>query len=640
MHSQKTENIHLDQLSTEERQAISLSEKVGILEWIPSKRVLSSRSEEKGPVRLERTPYIVPWLEATVDPYVEEVVICASAQIAKTEFGMHVLGFYADVERAPVLYTLADEMTSKHISRDRIKKMFEDSPKLYHLIDRAPVVNNEELELNNGAYISVMWASSVAAIATKAFRVTISDEIDKPGYYVKTSEAMPLSLIRERTESYHNFKHIFFSTPTIEQGNITVELNSCDLIYDWHVPCPHCGTYQPLRFSPEYAYGFKDGKYLAYDGSKKKIGKVIWHGGREATRHDMEQARYQCGTCKKEWTTAMKNKAVMQGLSVPRKRINFRPRKVGFHINRLYSLLGKSGDLGKIVSSFVSAVKSKNPRIIQGVINSTFAEPFRPLKKLRRTEKLEKLKDDRPRGLVPGQGQVACLLAGVDTQDDGFYYEIRAFGYGLEGESWCIREGFVSSFAGLVRVLWEDKYRDIDGTEYTVRLALQDAMGHRTSEVYQFCRLHHGFIMPTQGMRTMATPYNFRTINRYPGTQRKIIGGLQLVRFDTNYYKSKLSAKLDIMPVDPGAYHYHSETDKDWLKQMTVEVIGQDGFWHNPLERPNHAWDCSVLTMLAHEILEIAFWNKPEVPIERVIEEQERLENSWLNRGDTPWLKR
>lgn len=635
-------NIHQGALSLKERTAIDIPERLGILKWVETRRVLSARSEESGPLRLSRTPYVIPWLLAAVDPDIEEVVICASAQIAKTEFGLSVAGFYTDIERAPVLYTLADEQTSRHISRDRVRKMYEESPQLEGLINGAPVLNNEEIELTNGAYISIVWASSVAALATKAFRVTISDEIDKPGYYVRTSEAMPLSLVRERTESYHNFKHIFFSTPTLEQANITAELMSSDVIFDWHIPCPHCGTLQPLRFSPDYAYGFKNGYYRAIDGSKKKIGRVIWNGGRNATRQEIKEARYQCGTCEKELTTAMKNRAVLHGQSVPRWDYSGPPRKAGFHINRFYSLLGKSGDFSKIVSSFISAVKTKNPRIIQGVINSTFAEPFRPVKKIRQTDKLSLLRDDRPRGLVPSGGRVACLLAGIDTQDDGFFYEIRAFGYGLSRESWGIREGFTPNFATLEKILWEDVYRDIDGAEYIVRLALQDAMGHRTAEVYQFCRTHYGQIMPTQGMQTMASPYNYRPINRYPGTNKPIPGGVQLIRFDTNYFKNKLSAALDVSPADPGAWHYHSETTKDWLRQMTVEVIGEKGFWENPLSRPNHGWDCSVLCLLAHEILEVAFW--PDPATVQAAETQERetgTTGGWLNRdGGEPWLNR
>jgi phage terminase large subunit GpA-like protein len=39
------------------------------------------------------------------------------------------------------------------------------------------------------------------------------------------------------------------STPTTETARITRELEDCDVVCDFHVPCPHCGEYQPLKFA-------------------------------------------------------------------------------------------------------------------------------------------------------------------------------------------------------------------------------------------------------------------------------------------------------------------------------------------------------------------------------------------------------
>lgn len=609
-------NIHqslaIDELWDDEKPYLTPPERLNIWEWVETRRYLGTRSEEQGPMKLDRTPYVRSWLESAIADDVEGVVVCASAQVAKTEFGLSVCGYYADVLKSPVLVALGDEMTAKHISRDRIRKMFEDSPDLYPLIDKAPVLNNEEIELTNGAYVNVVWASSVAALATKAFRVVIADEIDKPGYYVKTSEAMPLSLIRERTESFFAFKHIFFSTPTVETGNITVELMSCDVIYDWHVPCPICGTFQPLRFSKDHAFGFKKGKYRADTGEMLDLGGVLWDGGSEATQGQVSKARYQCGSCGGLWTTAMKNRAVVKGKAVARQEIKGRVRKVGHHINRLYSLLGKSGSLDKIVAAFLEANRSKNPRNLQGFVNSTLADPWMPDSRPRRTDTIIQLADDRPRGVVPGGGRVACLLAGIDTQDDGFYYEIRAFGYGLDRESWCIREGKVPTFESLARVLWDDQYTDADGLEYPIHLSMQDAMGHRTAEVYDFCRVNRGKIFPTMGRQTMATPFTYSKIEFYPGSKKPIPGGLQLIRFDTNHFKNQLAGILEIAPGDPGCWHYHGEITQDWARQMTVEVLDEKGLWCNPLNKANHAWDCGALLLLAHEIRGVAYIQKPD----------------------------
>lgn len=627
--------------------AYDFPDPIGILEWVESRRFLSVRSEERGPMRLSRTPYVRPWLEASVDPDVEEVVVCASAQVAKTEFGLDVAGYYADVMRTTVLISLADEQTARHISRDRLRKMFEDSPELLPLIDGAPVINNDELELNNGAYLGVVWASSVSALGTKAFRVTIADEIDKPGYYVKTAEAMPLSLIRERTESYFDFKHIFFSTPTGETGNITLELEACDVVADWHVPCPHCDTYQPLRFSPLHAYGFDKGYYRGEDGGRHPLGRVHWEGRSKATPDQIKDARYQCGTCSKLWTTAMKNRAVTRGRSVPRIPFPGKPKRVGFHVNRLYSLLGKSGNLDKIVDAFIKAKQARNPRVMQGFINSTLAEPYIPNVRPRSVDIVGKLRDDRPRGLVPHAEPVACLLAGIDTQDDGFFYEIRAFAYGLARTSWAVREGKVPTFEALAQALWSDQYFDINGKEYTIRWSLMDAMGHRTSEVYDFCRLNRGKIAPTMGVQRMNQPYAYTELTFYPNSKRPIPGGLKLIRLDTNFFKSRLSGILEIHGGDPGAWNYHAETTDDWIQQMTVEVLDDKNVWVNPKELANHAWDCSVLQLCAHEILGVAHWELPKTVVTDRRTDSSGGSSGWITGGrgsiggaGKGWLKR
>lgn len=598
-------------------------------------------------MRLDRTPYVVPWLESSVDPNVEEVVICASAQVAKTEFGLCVAGYYADVKRTSVLVTLADELTARHISRDRIRKMFEDSPELKWLTDDAAVLNNDELELANGSYIAVAWASSVAALATRAFRVTIADEIDKPGYSVKSAEAMPLSLIRERTESFFDFKHIFFSTPSVEMGNVTTELESCDVIFDWHCPCSHCGVFQPLRFSPDHAYGFTGGEYRADDGTMRRLGGIRWEGETDATDEMIDAAWYECGSCSGRWTTAMKNRAVQQGKKVARIPFDGEARRVGYHVNRIYSLLGKSGQIGKIVRAFIASMKSPNPRMLQGFINSTLAEPYVPKIKPRSVEVLQKLRDDRPRGIVPTSEPVSCLLAGVDTQDDGFFYEIRAFGYGLSRTSWGVREGKVATFSDLAQVLWSDKYVDTRGEEYTVRFAVQDAMGHRASEVYDFCRLHKGFILPSQGVQRLTAPFSLTELSFYPGTKKPIPGGLKLIRVDTNFFKSRLANTLEIVQGDPGAWHYNAETPDAWLEQMTVEVLNDENIWENPKERANHGWDVSVLECCAHEFLGVGLWNLPEVVIEQPRSTSNESGGSgWINSGRSfvsggkGWLKR
>ena len=193
----------------------------------------------------------------------------------------------------------------------------------------------------------------------------------------------------------------------------------------------------------------------------------------------------------------------------------------------------------------------------------------------------------------------------------------------MEKESWCIREGFVTTFEALAQVLWKDQYFDVDKNEYLVRLTLIDAMGGtqrqttgegtRTSEVYDFCRMNRGRILPIKGEQRMNQPLSYSNINYYPATKKPIPGEIILLRINTTYFKNDLSNILDISPGDPGAWHYHSEVTDAWAQQLTSEYIDEKGIWRVMSSRANHAWDCAVYCLAAHDYLGVKYWPRPEL---------------------------
>lgn len=239
------------------------------------------------------------------------------------------------------------------------------------------------------------------------------------------------------------------------------------------------------------------------------------------------------------------------------------------------------------------------------------------------------LRDDRPRGLVPGGGVVAALHAAVDTQDNGFFYEIRALGWGFAQDSWCVREGFIPAdwrkiapsdlqarsysyhpaFDTLRRVLWEDAYYDADGVQYPVQYTLIDAMGHHTTDVYDFCRVHRRLIAPFKGERQMSALYAWTDVETYPGTSRKIPGGVKLLRANVTHFKNMLADRLATDPADPGAWRYHAETDTEWARMMCAEYKNEkSGFWECPSGKANHGWDCAVYHLVAAEVRGVKMW--------------------------------
>jgi len=176
-------------------------------------------------------------------------------------------------------------------------------------------------------------------------------------------------------------------------------------------------------------------------------------------------------------------------------------------------------------------------------------------------------------------------------------------------------------------------------------------MGHRTSEVYDFCRLHRGRIIPLQGVdtRRMTQPHTWSIIEYYPGTKKPIPGGIKLLRADVNFYKDDLAGKLEVNPEDPGAWHLHAEATEELARHMCAEVTDEKGLWVPRANRPNHFWDCAVYNLVAWDVLGVRYM-RPKRPKKADAGEQHRRDEGagraergtrpgWLNKRPG-WLKK
>jgi len=563
--------------------------------WAERYRKLPRDAAEAGPWRNAQVPYLAGIMDASFYSSVQEIVVCAAPQTGKSEMNYTCLGYAVDMRPGNALVVFPDEDTAKTNCTDRIQPMIEDSRKLAeYFTGVADDVGAKKIRLKS-AILYMAWANSASQLANKPLPYVVLDEEDKYPVTAGKREAGPADLAKKRTRTFVHMRKVWrTSSPSIETGPIWTALTrECQLVFDFWVCCPLCGAAQKMVFD-----------------------QIKWPEDlRDPLRMKAEQACwYACAHCEGKWDDADRDLAVRAGGWRDREQnqpielalARIRPITIGFHIPSWLSPFVK---LWEVAHAFLAGLQDKNK--LKDFLNGHAAEPWLALSIERKEESILALADDRPRGVVPGGGVVACLLAAVDTQDDGFYYEIRAFGYGLERASWCVREGKVPTFDALARVLWVDQCLDAAGTRYPVRLTLHDAMGHRTSEVYDFCRQHRGLILPTMGKQTMASPFAYSNIQFYPGMKKPIPGGMQLIRWDTNYFKNQLAGILEILSGDPGCWHYHSQITQDWARQMTVEGINDKGIWENPYNRANHAWDCAAQLLVAHEILGVAFWPKP-----------------------------
>ena len=582
-------------------------------QWVEKYVVLGDYSEEKGPYRLRRAPHVGPILDLFIEPEVEEIVFQKSAQIAGSTIMFLAGAYFTHQDPCPMGFVLADQDTSGYMCRERFQKLFEDSPQLSEL--RGSLWRDGELKTKNGAYAVFLWASSVMQLGSKSLRIMFLDEIDKPGYYAKSKEASALSLAAERKETFYRFKLFKTSTPTVDSGNMAREMASCDVIYDFHVPCPFCGQYQPLRWSEKYADGFKDYRYRDHEGKMRKLGKVVWKGGRNATDAQVEAGAYKCGTCGRLWDTTSKNKAVEQFKVVPRTKVKGKPRKVGVHIWRLYSLLGKSGSIPKLIRAFIDAVKSGDPKQLQGFVNSTLGENWKETLRKAEAEEILKSKCDLPKGTVPGSA--VALVAGIDVQKYGFWYTVWAFS--IDYESWLVDYGFIAQWEDVYNLLFERRFPVSEkGVNVGIWRAGIDTGGgdvyedmvSQTEQTYLFLRTHgrqHSCrVWGTKGS-SHPLPSKVRQGNVIDKTPsgKPLKTGIQLMMLDTDALKDTVHYRIAQGAIN-GVFgaHLHAETGIDFAKQISAEEkrINENG---QPewvvISRNNHLLDASVI---AHAVSE------------------------------------
>ncbi len=574
--------------------------KIPVSDWAARHRYVTRGPLEGTRYKKETLVYANGVMDASFFPSVEEIVMCFADQAAKSFIMDTCIGYVVDRSPGPVLYVYPDEDTATENSRDRIRPMITASPRLRgYLTGSADDEAAKRVNLRH-MQIYMAWARSAIKLANKSIKYLVEDEVDKYPETAGRREADPRSKAAKRTRTYRYLgrKRWTSSTPTVETGPVWQALNACQAIFDFHVKCPDCGHMHLMAFE-QIKWPERDPETDA---------------ATHAERIENENlAWYECPACGSRWTDLKRDAAVRLGAWRAREegtelseylRKN-EPRKIGFH---LPSWVSRFVGLSEVAAAFLRGLTDKNK--FKDFQNSHRAVPWLDYTQERDEDRILALKDDRPRGVVPGGGRVSCLLAGVDTQDNGFWYEIRAFGWGQDLESWSVREGFVTTFEAVEKVLWEDEYKDLEGNPYHVHLAVQDAMGHRTSEVYDFSRMHRGLVIPFQGKDRLTQPHTFTNIDFYPGTKRPIPGGVILCRADSTYYKNMLSGKLEIAPDDPGAWHFHAETTEEWARQLCAECHDEKGLWICPANRPNHAWDCSYMILVAADIVGVKYMSR------------------------------
>jgi phage terminase large subunit GpA-like protein len=520
------------------------------------------------------------------------------------------------------LIVMADERTLKKLIKKRLQKMIDQSPTLSAIKSNKPDDTTQySITLAHGFTIDGAWASSEVSVSSESYRVVILDEISKYKTRGNIEDAKARATVFGETS-----KLWILSSPGLDSDDpknrdpLTKEAEACDAMMEYRAICPECHGEQVMTFDR-----FK------WPGQATLSGDI--DANAKAIRRN-RSAWYECEHCSARWNDYHRDKAVLAAMQTGWRptdddEVEF-PRSLYFHYP---SWLSPYVSLSDVVADWLEAQGDEEKLRKWHNRHGGVSYIYKP-KSARKKDGILALMDDRPEGLVPSM-PIAAITAVADMQKKGFYYSIRAWGFGLEAESWLLKCGFVDSWTALEHVFFRSEFHDVAGNAYMPNLWAMDSGGgesedgelSRTAEAYLFgCR--NPQVILFKGNSRMASIHKREVLDKLPGTNKPLPGTCTLYNISSNRYKNDLAAKLMINPSDPGAWHiYNGLTSEDiavglgraqgaermrsFAQQMCAEVM-VDGKWQNPGNKANHFWDVSYYEMALTHIAGVKFWQVQE----------------------------
>ena len=562
--------------------ALTAYPRIPVSTWAEKNRIIAYGGKTRIQYRNENVIYMKDILDCFSLPHVREIVVMKSPQVGMTE-GMLTCMLYA-IQRDPeiILYIMPNEVLAKKTSSDRILPAICESKATKHLISSNPDdTAKTRIKFKNGAIVYLAWANSSAALSSFSVKYIFFDEVDKYPSSVR-KEVDPIKLGEKRATVYENTYKIFkVSTPTTPSGHIYKAYNEAEIQLEWISKCPKCGE--------EFVISLD---YLDYKVEKNK---VIY-------------AFIKCPGCHELLDNGLKQKAVNAGRwnKIDELHIN-KPKTVAFHIP---AFISPFVSLETIAKAYHQSQKDEVKK--QDFYNNFLGLPYEKTYEETNIDFILRLRDDRPKGLVPSV-PIVCLIASFDTQLRGFYYEVRAWGFGYAMESWQIDFGYIETWEDVYKIMREYQYEDINKKKYTISAGFIDSGAgagsygiSRTVEVYDFCRQVNN-LFPIKGYKRRSHKFGISHIDHYPQSTKPIPGGLRLYVLDVTYYKDYLASKLRIDPGSEGAWHLCADADESYARQMTAEYKNDKGYWEAHKNRANHYWDCAVYNLACADIIGIKY---------------------------------
>ncbi len=599
--------------SESERLAWRPSARLSISTWAAADRVIVSMdAAERGQWRHDRAPYLVGIMDALSDPTVEEVYVQKAARVGGSEIGRNFLGRQPSQDPGPFLIVFPNEEKAKEQLKNEIFPLLETPALRPYLTDSPRDLAQGQIELKN-MRIYPAWAGSPTALAERTIRYVWLSEVDKfPPFSGR--EADPLSLAKRRTQTYGYRRKIYAeSTPTTAMGAIARACAAAPAKYRFWVPCPRCGAFHVLNW---------DGvKWPKHEGA---------HLGRRELAARIEadaSAWYECPNCHGRIDDSEKSAFEAQG----EWRCEGEPGPIrAYYISGLLSMLGMTWS--RMAGQFLRAVEARSEgdrAPFMEFFTQGLGEPYEDQVNAIKDSVFEakRARGHKPR-VVPRWASV--VLATADTQRDGFWWIVRAWGRGERSR--LIDRGRAATFTELEALRatrYEvDGYPARDGIQAryeAIRMIAIDAGGggqtdsdsSLTDEVYRFCQRHPGWAQAIKGWGGMGRPkaavIPSKVTYTPPGGKRQPYD-VVVNMIDTQYFKDVLAGLIST-PAEAGAderWELCDDIDAEYVSHLTSEkkvAVRKGGgiveMWTRQGSRPNHLFDAEVYQLAASKMARV-----------------------------------
>lgn len=454
--------------------------------WVPEHvRVPDELITDTDAFDCDDFPHVVDVLRAADDPTVREIYLRWSTRNAKTFTTLSILMALVEATGRPAMFASSNE--------DRIDDAI--NSELYPMLEACQPTRSKLLPIHKRSAkkgvvigkgrIRRCFQGSASTLAGFQAVYGLANEV---GLWSKNM----INRFRQRARLFPFDSVLMYEGKPEAEGECAIS-DLCEKETTQrrfrHVPCPHCGLFQRLRWP--------NVKWDKPDGAKHSDAKVA-----------RDTAHYECENgCRIENSDrpGMMRAGVWlaEGLTIDNDgTIHGEPLVISANVafdglSALYSL--KIAGWGTLVSEYLDA--KNDPESLREFVTGTLAEQWRVKpKSVEPNVVATRLRSEEPADVCPLWARFLIRAVDVQTPETGYEFPWGVVAFGPFGRSQLISYGIAYEWDAVRELIKWQKFAHADGGPPMVPAWTAVDSGKATTEVYDFCR-PIARCLPVKGMK-------------------------------------------------------------------------------------------------------------------------------------------